>query len=580
MHLPLMTLVLVATPSLADLRTEYLDGLFRARPHLATFLGDHRNEALTVDYSDAAVRKRVAELDALDKRVQALDATGLSPDDRADLQILKDGAALERLYLTEIREWTWDPRLHDSLPFYDPRETVATRLGDVIHGGYGTDAQRHVWVRAQLADLPRLLAQVQRATVHPSRVHLDQAIKDNQGRIDFFNTQLKEFTQKDPAGEKARLAAVEALGRFQKFLETFPKDKATHDWRLGAALYGKKFPLALQTDLTPAVLADRALAAFQQTRGELFALARKLHAQNWPSEGPIPADADKATQQKVIRRVLAKITDDHPTAPDFVRAHARTLDELRHFIDDKGLLPLPPADTLAVEEMPAFKRGSSGAEYLSPGMLDTQTPWKGTFFVDPVDPSWPADKVDSYLRANNSTEVELTAVHEALPGHHTQAWYARRSLSPLRTTLWSGSFAEGWACYAERQMVDAGLGGSRNDAFRAIDLRGKMIVASNAYLDVKLQTGQMTDAQALSFMEEEGFQETALAERKLLRAKLDSTQLAQYFIGYSEILDFEKAMRAQKGFSQRAFNEALVGHGTIGVKLIRSLVASAAVPTH
>jgi hypothetical protein len=72
-------------------------------------------------------------------------------------------------------------------------------------------------------------------------------------------------------------------------------------------------------------------------------------------------------------------------------------------------------------------------------------------------------------------------------------------------------------------------------------------------------------------MVEDGFQEKAMAEKKLLRAKLDSTQLVQYFLGYEEIRALERDYRRQVGdrYSQRAFDEALVSHGSIAVKLLR-----------
>ncbi|HEY6099291.1 MAG TPA: DUF885 family protein, partial [Anaeromyxobacter sp.] len=93
-----------------------------------------------------------------------------------------------------------------------------------------------------------------------------------------------------------------------------------------------------------------------------------------------------------------------------------------------------------------------------------------------------------------------------------------------------------------------------------------------AVIDVRLQNGDMSDAEALRFMIEESFQEPVQAERKLLRAKLDSTQLCQYFLGAEEIRALEAEARAKGGFDQRAFDEALVGHGTIAVKHIRPFV--------
>ena len=81
----------------------------------------------------------------------------------------------------------------------------------------------------------------------------------------------------------------------------------------------------------------------------------------------------------------------------------------------------------------------------------------------------------------------------------------------------------------------------------------------------------MSDAEAVRFMVEEGFQEQAMADKKLLRAKLDSTQLVQYFLGLEEIRALERDYRGQVGsaYGQRKFNEGLLTHGSIAVKLLR-----------
>jgi uncharacterized protein (DUF885 family) len=81
----------------------------------------------------------------------------------------------------------------------------------------------------------------------------------------------------------------------------------------------------------------------------------------------------------------------------------------------------------------------------------------------------------------------------------------------------------------------------------------------------------MSDAEAVRFMVEEGFQEQAQAEKKLRRAKLDTTQLSQYFLGLDEILQLEREVKARAGtnFRQREFDEKLTGHGSIAVKHLR-----------
>jgi uncharacterized protein (DUF885 family) len=554
---------------ITELRAQYLDGLFAAKPHLATFMGDHRFDDRVVDLSGAALKKREGELTALEKKLAAFKPATL--DDQVDAEILADGIGLELLYLREIRDWEWDPRLYDSFPYYDPRELVAGRLSDIIHGDYAPEAERRKAVVAQCRALPTLLYQSKRwldgGWRRASKEYADQAVKDNAGRIEFFQTEVNTFTKND----KACADALVALKEFQKYLTEDLKTKATGDWRLGKALYAKKFPLALQTRLTPDAMVARAEASFQRARGELYAQARLLHKQLWPKE-PVPSEkADAKTQKKTIERVKDELAKDHPKPAELVAAHARNLDALRAFIEKHDLLTLPPKETLLVEPMPEFKRGSSAAEYLAPGVLDRKPQWHATYYVDPIDASWPAERVESYLRGQNNYEVELVAAHEAYPGHHTQYFYSKRNLNPLRAVLWNAPMVEGWAVYGEGLMVGLGWGGDRNARYRFYDLRGQMIVATNAILDVKLQSGAISDAEAVRFMVEEGFQEQAMAEKKLLRAKLDSTQLAQYFLGLDEIRDLERDYRKKVGaaFTQRKFDEALIGQGSVAVKFLR-----------
>lgn len=572
---PAKTASTAATSPVASLSQRYLDGLFRAKPHLATFMGDHRFDGMLPDFSEESIARREKELLSLDTEVRSLHPTSL--DDQIDASILKDGIALELLYLREIRDWEWDPRINDSFPFYDPREVVAGRLSDIMHGDFAPEATRRQSVTAELSAIPKLLTQVRASLAHPRgkrrtpKIYCEHAIKANTGRIEFFETEVKDFTKTDPAAESARRSAVDALRAFQTFLEKELSPVADGDWRLGKALYEKKFPLALQTDRTPAEALATAERAFEQTRAELLAVAQRL------DERKLKTKEDDA---QIINRVKDDLAKHHPRPEDLVATHGRNLGKMRAFIEKHDLLALPPEETLAVQPMPAFKRGSSAAEYLAPGILERRPSFRATYFVDPIDPSWPAERVESYLRGQNDYEVELVAMHEAYPGHHTQFFYSRKSLNGLRAVLWNPAMVEGWAVYAEGQMVAHGWGDGDNDRYRFYDLRGQMVSCANTILDVKLQTGQMTDEEAVRFMVEEGFQERAMAEKKLVRAKLDSTQLAQYFLGLDEIRTLEADYRKKVGaaFRQRTFNEALIDHGSVAVKLLRRYVLESATP--
>ncbi len=588
LSLSLLFLALLAPPAAAGkdpdkldaLVKRYLEGLFRAKPHLATFMGDHRFDGMLPDLSADGEHKRIAELVAQQGELDAIEkALGLSADARIDAKILGDGIALELLYLREIREWEWDPRLHDSFPYYDPREIVGQRLSDIVHGDFAPGAERKKSVIAELTALPRFLAEAQAALAHPRgkrrtpRVYLDQAIKNNRGTIDLVKGEVRQFVGGDPAVERAEAA----LEGYQRFLETELASHADGDWRLGAELYGKKFPLALQTDLTPAQLEDRARAAFAAARAQLYVECEKLHRTLWPSDALAAGVTDPAAQHEVIRRVVDELGKDHPGPDQLVAAHGRNLDALRAFIQNHDLVALPPSGTLRVEPMPAFKRGSTAAEYLAPGVLVRDPSWRATYYVDPIDPSWPADRVESYLRGQNDYVVQLVASHEAYPGHHTQYFHSKRNLNPLRAVLWNGPMVEGWAVYGEGLMVGLGWGGERNDRFRVFELVEILVSTANTIIDIELQSGRMTDEAAVRFMVEDGFQPRAQAEKKLVRAKLDSTQLCQYFLGLDEIQSLERDYKARLGarFKQRTFNEALIGHGSLAVKFLREYLLGA-----
>ncbi len=107
--------------------------------------------------------------------------------------------------------------------------------------------------------------------------------------------------------------------------------------------------------------------------------------------------------------------------------------------------------------MPEFMRGNSVA-YLNPAPpLD---PKGGSeYAISPPPADWDEDRVASFLREYNRRMLQILTIHEAYPGHYVQLEYANRCPSMIRTVLSSGTFAEGWAVYTERMMLDEGFGG-------------------------------------------------------------------------------------------------------------------------
>ncbi len=154
------------------------------------------------------------------------------------------------------------------------------------------------------------------------------------------------------------------------------------------------------------------------------------------------------------------------------------------------------------------------------------------------------------MREYNYYGLKLLTIHEAMPGHYVQLEYANdvepKSRRALRAIFGSGPYVEGWAVYATETMLDEGyLDGSPE--LRLTFLKQQLRMIANAILDVRMQTMGMTDEQAMDLMLNKGFQEKEEATGKLRRAKLSSTQLPTYFVGWGDWHRLKALCKQQSG---------------------------------
>jgi uncharacterized protein (DUF885 family) len=236
-----------------------------------------------------------------------------------------------------------------------------------------------------------------------------------------------------------------------------------------------------------------------------------------------------------------------------------------------------PDDPLEIKIMPEFQRGVAVAYCDSPGPLDKGQ--KTFYVVAPLPDDWTEQQVESFLREYNLYSLQDLTIHEAMPGHYLQLALSNRYPSVLRSTLYSGSFVEGWAVYAERIMVDAGYL-DFDPLMRLINLKWYLRAVVNAMIDQAIHVDGMTRDEAMRLMVEGGFQEEREAAGKWVRAQLSSTQLSTYFVGYQEHVDLRKAVEAAWGedFSQRRYHDALLSYGSPPAKYVRAMLLEEPVP--
>ena len=102
----------------------------------------------------------------------------------------------------------------------------------------------------------------------------------------------------------------------------------------------------------------------------------------------------------------------------------------------------------------------------------------------------------------------------------------------------------------------------------------RLRVITNAILDIRMQSRNMTDQEALDLMENKAFQTAAEAQGKLRRAKLTAGQLITYYVGYHQWINVRNDIQKQEGsaFSLKRFNDTALDEGPLPLPILQPLL--------
>jgi uncharacterized protein (DUF885 family) len=497
----------------------------------------------------------------------------LGAEDAADWHLIDDQIGLNLLDLDRIQNYKHNPTVYVELlgsalfqPLTDEYAAEPVRLGDVL---------------SRVAATPMFLDQARSELVDADPIFIKVAVEENEGNIDLIQDTIAAAVAKHPE-LKARFdqvapPAVKALKDFSAWLQNdLAKRKTDRTWRLGKDFYAEKFRLVMETDITPDQVLAEAEAAFKKTRAEMLELALPLHKQYYPDHDDHASLGQQERENAIIGEVLKKIADDHPKRDDLSQTVKDDLVGIRQFIIDKNIVSLKSRDNLKVIATPEFERGiySVGGFHSAPP-LDPNA--EAEFWVTPISPSTPEASAESRLREYNNWVLKWLCIHEALPGHYVQAEHANEiqpvSRRLVRSLFGNGAYVEGWAEYIAQVMMQQGFANS-DPRYRISYLKVWLRAVGNSILDIRMQTMNMTDDEAMHFMMDDAFQTRAEAEGKLQRDKLSSTQLPTYYVGTSEWWRLRKAYEAAKGkdFTLAEFHDRALDEGALPVPWLKDIL--------
>ncbi|MEX0626516.1 MAG: DUF885 domain-containing protein [Chloroflexota bacterium] len=548
-----------------------LDEYFRLQPADATELGEHAYDHHWPDLTHAGRVAWSGWLADVEARMQALEPGALTHDEAIDKRILLENLAAMRFAADELREVEWNAMVYVYL--------FGGALFTMLAREYAPITERLNALASRLRGLPVALDGARDALSKESgrpvsRFHAEKAVERMAGVADLVGLAVLEAEACDDAGVLAEVqvaagVATEAINAWTQWLRDELLPTVDGDFRLGPELYAAKFRHSLKSAVTPKELEAMAVEEYDQTRAEMTRIARSIWG-DWMGDAPPPESDDEA-----VRSVLDAIAVDHPRADellDFCRAENERIEAFVAEHDIVGLTEEP----LQIIWTPGFLRAFGGAMLIPPGPLDRGL---GSFFaITPVNEAWQAERRESYLREDNARMLRLLTIHEAVPGHYLQLAYSNRSPSLVRGVFRSGVFNEGWAVYITQVMMDLGYGAD-DPALMLVHWKFYLRSATNALMDIRIQSGSMDEEEAMSLMVEGGFQEEGEATAKWDRARLSSTQLCEYFLGSVEMHGLEREARrraeADGGeFVYRPFLESVLAHGSPSLPVIRDILFS------
>lgn len=578
---------------------EILDAWLGSSPVTATSLGDHRFDGAWPKLAPADLEADLRRIDDGLAKLAAIDAASLSVEERVDLDILRNELELQRFSHEVERPWLTSPMAYARL--------IGDGLDDLVSRDYAPATDRARAVADRLEGLPALVEQAV-ANLQPGQTMLPHT-EVARGQLDGALVLLGEIPSRlqgaDPA-ELQRIAAAtgparEAVQRLRDHVEAL-LPQASAEWRLGKEAFERKLRLTLHTELSADEVRRLAILEHAAVRGRMTELAGQLADVLFtPAERKaIERKAKGDKQAALVAAVLEALAGAHVEPQQLRDSIEATLARLDGFVREQGLVTLDDAEVLQVIWTPAHQRGVAIAGLAAPGPLDADKPGLPSFYlVQPVPEDWDAAVKESFLREYNDFMLEILSIHEAIPGHFVQLYWAERTSSPLRRAYQNGPFVEGWAVYTERLMVEAGYAGAgpspdatrpkttskalwtvqTSDALRAkaialFGLKFYLRTVTNAILDHEIHAGTMTREQAIALMTEQSFQERGEAEAKWTRAQVSSTQLSTYFVGAQAWFALREQARARAGesFSPLEFHREALAHGAPPVHRLPALM--------
>ncbi len=569
---------LAQTSSRADrafeaLSRRWLDQSLRLGPAAATLFGDHRFDR---DLDDVSAAGRAATLRLTRQTASALagiDRNQLSRANQVDAALLDNNLRSTLWTIETNQQWAWNTLAYQS--------TVSNAIYSLMSREFAPVTQRLESATARLEKIPRFLQQA-RQELQPARVPAPYAVTyaaQNPGVKSIVTEMIDPVKDQLSASKRARLdraiaAANAAVDEHQHWIDTVLVPAAQADYRVGAEVFDAQLGFTLVTNMTRQQIRQRADAAVISVRAQMYETSRRALAGR-PDAPAMPDAPSPEQQQAVIRAAIDLAAAQRPPRAEIVSMATAGVEEAKAFVQQHDLITLPDGPVRVIL-MPEFNRGVAVAYCDAPGPLDRNL--QTYYVISPIPDDWTEEQATSFLREYNTRGLLEVGVHEAMPGHYVQIFHSNTYPSTLRALLQSGSFVEGWACYAEQMMIEQGFRAD-DPLFKLTQLKVQLRTICNSIIDQAIHVDGMTQEEMMHLLTQTAFQEEREAAGKWRRAQLSFGQLSTYFVGLQEHLEARAEAQRRQGaaFNLKAYHDGILSFGSPPMRYARALYLNEAI---
>jgi uncharacterized protein (DUF885 family) len=540
-----------ASEPLSHFVDDFLGYLYETHPTHATFDGVHTHDDLLEDLSRSGVERDTHALAGYLRRLQDIQPEGLTEVERLERRMLTSHIESRMFELEEVRTWERNPQYYSDI--------LASSLASQALFTHAPVDERARRVLSKLRQTPRLIQAARDNIADPPGIFVKVGIETMRGALKFIDDDLpKAFASVDDLHLLGDLADAQAeasqtVGAFVQYLETDVAPRARASFRLGR----EKFEQKLRLDEGITLSIERLLAI--ATR-ELKATQEAFKSVAGRMNGGDPLAAWALTK------------NDHPKAGELVSVGRRQVDELVTFLERQRIVSMPDGERITVAPTPDFYRWSFASMW-TPGPFESK-PTRAYYYLTDVEPQWPAERQDEYLRDYNNPTLWSISIHEVYPGHFLHYQHLRKVESKVRkSTLFApASFIEGWAHYCEEMMMEAGFG--RNEPGIKLGQLAEALVRLARFVTcIRLHADDWSVEQGVRFFRDEAYMEEGSARREAERGTFDPTYLV-YSVGKLMLMKLRNDYKQQQGkaYSLKTFHDTLLGQGTAPLWLHRALM--------